>query len=199
MPDLRRDVLGTLERARRERGDVVRLLAGPPRLRNTLFAIFHPDGVRHVLAAEADAYRKDNRFYREMRWALGDGLLNSQDERWLRQRRFVQPLFTRHRIAGYAEAMGEEAESLAAALERAGSTVDLHARCPRSPCASSAGCCSAPTSGAPCRWWPTRSRSSASTRACAPTARWPPARLADAREPPRRSAPRRRSTPCATS
>jgi cytochrome P450 len=125
MPDLRRNVLGTLERARRERGDVVCLLAGPSRMRSALYAVFHPDGVRRVLQSEADSYRKDNRFYRELRWALGDGLLNSQDERWLRQRRFVQPLFTRRRIAAYADAMGEEAEALVARWT-GGRTLDLH-------------------------------------------------------------------------
>jgi cytochrome P450 len=125
MPDLRRNVLGTLERARREGGDVVCLLAGPPRMRSALYAVFHPDGVRRVLQSEADSYRKDNRFYQELRWALGDGLLNSQDERWLRQRRFVQPLFTRRRIAAYADAMGEEAEALAARWT-GGRTIDLH-------------------------------------------------------------------------
>jgi len=79
LPDMRRDILGTLERARREHGDAVRLLAGPRTLRTTTYALFHPDAVRHVLATEADGYRKDNRFYEEIRWALGDGLLNSQD------------------------------------------------------------------------------------------------------------------------
>ena len=115
LPDLKRDTLGTLERARREHGDIVCLLAGPPRMRTRSYAIFHPDGVRRVLATEADAYRKDNRFYEEVRWALGYGLLNSQDAEWLRQRRFVQPLFTRRRIASYAGTMGEEAEALLAA------------------------------------------------------------------------------------
>jgi cytochrome P450 len=127
--ELRRDVLGTLERARREHGDVVRLLAGPPRMRSTLYAMFHPDAVRRVMAGEADRYRKDNRFYNEIRWALGDGLLNSQDERWLRQRRFVQPLFTRRRIATYAEAMGETSEALVAgwrAAARSGEPIELH-------------------------------------------------------------------------
>ncbi len=129
--DVRRDILGTLERARREQGDVVRLLVGPPRLRKTTYAFFHPDGVRHAMATEADRYRKDNVFYEEVRWALGDGLLNSQDERWLRQRRFIQPLFTRRRIAGYAEAMGEEAEELSARWRAAGDTLDLHAEMSR--------------------------------------------------------------------
>jgi len=131
LPDVRRDILGTLERARREQGDVVRLLAGPPRLRSTIYAIFHPDGVRQAMATEADRYRKDNRFYNEIRWALGDGLLNSQDERWMRQRRFIQPLFTRRRIAGYADAMGEEAEELSVRWRAAGDTIDLHAEMSR--------------------------------------------------------------------
>jgi len=131
LPDVRRDILGTLERARREQGDVVRLLAGPPRLRSTIYAIFHPDGVRQAMGTEADRYRKDNRFYNEIRWALGDGLLNSQDERWMRQRRFIQPLFTRRRISGYADAMGEEAEELSARWRAAGDTIDLHAEMSR--------------------------------------------------------------------
>jgi cytochrome P450 len=134
LKDLRGDVLGTLERARRECGDVVRLEAGPPRLRTTSYAFFHPDGVRHAMATEAARYRKDNRFYVELRWSLGEGLLNSQDERWKRQRRFIQPLFTRRRIAGYAEAMGEEAEALAPRWRdavAAGDPLDLHAEMSR--------------------------------------------------------------------
>ena len=132
--DLRRDVLGTYERARRMYGDVVRFMAGPPGVRATLYAVFHPDAVRRVLAGEADGYRKDNRFYEELRWALGDGLLNSQDERWLRQRRFIQPLFTRRRIAGYAQSMADEANDLASRWRpraAAGDPVDLHAEMSR--------------------------------------------------------------------
>jgi cytochrome P450 len=131
LPDMRRDALATLERARREHGDVVRLLAGPPGMRNTTYAFFHPDGVRHAIATEADRYRKDNTFDNEIRWALGDGLLNSQDERWLRQRRFVQPLFTRKRIAGYACEMGDEAERLSARWRAAEGPIDLHAEMSR--------------------------------------------------------------------
>ena len=130
--DLQRDLLGTLERAQREYGDVVRFVAGPPGLRSAFYALFHPDAVRRVLATEADRYRKDNRFYEEVRWALGDGLLNSQDERWLRQRRFVQPLFTRKRIAGYADSMADEAADLVARWRPLDSRrVDVHAEMSR--------------------------------------------------------------------
>jgi cytochrome P450 len=130
LPDLRRDTLGTLERARRECGDAVRLDAGPRGLRSQIHAFFHPDAVRHVMATKADGYRKDSVFYNELRWALGDGLLNSQDERWKRQRRFVQPMFTRKRIATYAEAMGEEAEALSARWQ-GDQVLDLHAEMSR--------------------------------------------------------------------
>jgi cytochrome P450 len=132
--DMRRAPLDTLERARRDHGDVVRLVFGPRRAGKELFFVFHPEGIRRVLATEADRYRKDNRFYEEVRWALGDGLLNSQDDRWLRQRRFIQPLFTRRRIAGYAASMAEEAADLVAAwrpVAAAGRAVDAHAEMSR--------------------------------------------------------------------
>jgi cytochrome P450 len=128
---LRRDPLGTLERARREHGDVVRLALGPGITRH---AVFHPEAVHRVLAGAADGYRKDSRAGNELRWALGDGLLNSQDERWLRQRRLIQPLFTRRRIAGYAESMAVEAAGLVARWRPyadSGRSIDLHAEMSR--------------------------------------------------------------------
>src|ERR687896_196799 len=64
-----------------------------------LRAVYHPDAVQRVLAGESGRYRKDNQFYAEVRWAVGDGLLTSQDERWRRQRRLTQPLFTKARVA----------------------------------------------------------------------------------------------------
>jgi cytochrome P450 len=132
--ELQRDVLGTYERARRAYGDIVRFSLGPSRLGRSVYVVFHPDAVRRVLASEADGYRKDNRFYEEVRWALGDGLLNSQDEAWLRQRRFIQPLFTRRRIAGYGRSMADEAVDLVERWQsRAadGTTIDLHAEMSR--------------------------------------------------------------------
>ncbi len=127
--DLRRDVLGTLRRGMVEHGDVVRFVAGPPGLRQTFHGVFHPDGVHRVLAANADAYRKENVAYQEVRWFVGDGLLTSQDERWQRQRRLLQPLFTRRRVAGYLGLMDEEARhmvSSAVAIAERNGSVDLH-------------------------------------------------------------------------
>jgi cytochrome P450 len=110
--DLRADTLGSCERAFRDHGDAVRFHIGPPRLGRELWATFHPDGAHHVLAGNAGNYRKDTVFYREVRDAFGDGLLTSQDDDWQRQKRFLQPLFTHRRVAGYADTMAVQIEDL---------------------------------------------------------------------------------------
>ncbi|MGI5446032.1 cytochrome P450 [Streptomyces sp. CA-243310] len=113
--ELRADALGTFVRARREAGDIVRIGAGPPGLRTELYCVFSAEGVRQVLASRSAEFRKDNVFYQEVREAFGNGLLTSQDEDYLRQRRLIQPLFTRQRVNGYADAVAAETRSLSAA------------------------------------------------------------------------------------
>ncbi|WP_405837081.1 cytochrome P450 [Streptomyces platensis] len=126
MLDLRRDSLSTFLRAQREHGDVVRLEAGPPGLRSVFHAVFAPEGVQQILASRAANFRKDHPLYEEVRQAFGNGLLTSQDADYLRQRRLVQPLFTKRRVDGYASAVTTEAATLADRWRTAGSgTVDL--------------------------------------------------------------------------
>jgi cytochrome P450 len=115
MLDLRRDPMNTYLRAQRKHGDVVRFVAGPPGLRAEFYGVFSAEGAQQVLATDAADFRKDSSFYIEVRESLGNGLLTSQDEEYQRQRRLVQPLFTRRRVDQYAAAMCDEAE---AAVER---------------------------------------------------------------------------------
>ncbi|MER7817838.1 cytochrome P450 [Streptomyces sp. NPDC096153] len=126
MFDLKRDSLGTYLAARRAHGDVVRFTAGPPGLRMELYAVFSAEGAQQVLATDSANFRKDNAFYEEVRESFGNGLLTSQDDDYLRQRRLVQPLFTRRRVDGYAAAVTDETAGL---LDRWGtapdSTVDV--------------------------------------------------------------------------
>ncbi|MCX4696380.1 cytochrome P450 [Streptomyces sp. NBC_01408] len=109
--DLKSDSLGTYLRAQHEHGDVVRISAGPPGLRAELYCVFSAEGAQQVLASESANFRKDNAFYQEVRDSFGNGLLTSQDEDYLRQRRLVQPLFTRRRVDGYADAVATETRS----------------------------------------------------------------------------------------
>ncbi|GAU66256.1 putative cytochrome P450 [Streptomyces sp. NBRC 110611] len=126
MLDLRRDPLGTFLDAQRAHGDVVRLQAGPPGLRSVFHAVFAPEGVQQILASQAANFRKDHPFYEEVRQSFGNGLLTSQDADYLRQRRLVQPLFTRRRVDGYASAVATEAGALADRWRAArNGTVDL--------------------------------------------------------------------------
>jgi cytochrome P450 len=128
-PDLLRSRIHTYERVMREHGDVVRLVVGPPRARYDLYCVFHPDGVRAVLAGSREGYSKRNRFYERIAEAFGWGLLTSEGELWGRQRRLIQPLFTRKQIASYAELMAEEAAAVAerwARRARDGSVVDAN-------------------------------------------------------------------------
>ncbi|MFK8845692.1 cytochrome P450 [Streptomyces sp. Ac-502] len=126
MFDLRRSTLDTFTRARRDHGDIVRFVAGPPGLRSVFHAVFSPEGSQRVLASEAANFRKDHPFYEEVRQSFGNGLLTSQDADYLRQRRIVQPLFTKRRVDGYAGAVASEAQAVADRWRTApGGAVDL--------------------------------------------------------------------------
>ncbi|MCP3757355.1 cytochrome P450 [Streptomyces sp. TBY4] len=126
LADLTSDALGTYLRAQRLHGDVVRITAGPPGLRAELHCVFSPEGAQQVLASQAANFRKDNAIYQEIRDALGNGLLTSQDEDYQRQRRLVQPLFTKRRVDGYADAVATETAATLAAWEAApGGVVDV--------------------------------------------------------------------------
>ena len=107
--ELRRDFLGTTLRAAREVGDIARIVAGPPGWRITLYSVSTPELVFEILG-HPDRFTKDVPSYRELRWALGNGMLTSEGEDWHRQRRFLAPFFTPKRIAtSYAPVMAEEA------------------------------------------------------------------------------------------
>ncbi|MFJ2555353.1 MULTISPECIES: cytochrome P450 [unclassified Streptomyces] len=124
--ELRRSPLVTFRRAQREYGDVVRLAAGLPGLRLKLYLVFSAEGAREVLATQAANFRKENVMYEEIRHSFGNGLLTSQDDEYRRQRRLIQPLFTRRRVDGYADAACTQAESLAERWRDApDATVDL--------------------------------------------------------------------------
>ena len=111
--DLRRDLLGTFERAMLDHGGgPVRFRVGPPKVGFLAEAIFEPEGARQVLATDAARYDKNVPALKEFRRFVGDGLLTSDGDRWRRDRRIVAPLFTRKRIGAYVESMARSAERL---------------------------------------------------------------------------------------
>lgn len=110
---LQRDQLGTYERAMHDYGDLVRFRIGPPRLGFEFDAIFDPEGARHVLSGASVGYVKDAPVFTEFRRIFGEGLASAEGQRWLRQRRTLQPLFTKRRVAAYVPLMDRRAQNLA--------------------------------------------------------------------------------------
>jgi cytochrome P450 len=91
------------------------------------FLVTNPADIRHVLQDNARNYRKSP-LYNKLRVLLGNGLLTSEGDFWLRQRRIAQPAFHRQRIAGLAQVMAGAAREAAGRWETiaaAGRPVDV--------------------------------------------------------------------------
>src|SRR5262245_65621579 len=109
LPAVRRNPTAVFIAAARRFGDVVHLKIGP---RNG-YLITNPADVRHVLQDNARNYHKSP-LYDKLRTVLGNGLLTSEDDFWLRQRRIAQPAFHRQRMLGLAGTMADQARATAA-------------------------------------------------------------------------------------
>ncbi len=75
------------------------------------FLINHPDLIRDLLVTNHGKFIK-GRALQRAKSLLGEGLLTSEKEFHLRQRRMIQPSFHRARINDYAESMIEFAEKM---------------------------------------------------------------------------------------
>ena len=108
LPAVRRDPTGVFMRAARRFGDVSYFKIGPRRG----YLITNPADVRHVLQDNARNYHKSP-LYQKLRTSIGNGLLTSEDEFWLRQRRIAQPAFHRQRVSALAGVMAQAAREMA--------------------------------------------------------------------------------------
>jgi cytochrome P450 len=67
--------------------------------------VSHPDYIKHVLQDNHRNYGKNTFAYQTLQLTLGKGLVTSDGDFWLRQRRLAQPAFHRQRIEGFATMM----------------------------------------------------------------------------------------------
>jgi len=86
--------------------------------------INRPDLIEDVLVNNARLYHK-GRVLRANKYLFGEGLLTSEGDFWLRQRRLAQPAFHRVRINAYAATMAEYAGQLIETW-RNGEERDIH-------------------------------------------------------------------------
>jgi cytochrome P450 len=116
---LQRNPTGLLRRLACDYGDIIYFRIGPFRF----FLLNHPDLIKDVLVTHHRNFIK-GRAHQQARRVLGEGLLTSEGDFHLRQRRLIQPLFHRHHLEQYGAAISELGEK---ACERwqAGETLDI--------------------------------------------------------------------------
>jgi cytochrome P450 len=116
-----RDPLSYMPNLVKEYGDIVTM-----RYYNfRVYFVSHPDYIEQVLVNDNRKYIK-GRILRKNKQLFGNGLLTSEGDFWLRQRRLAQPAFHRARIATYADTMVRYASRLAAEWSN-GDERDIHA------------------------------------------------------------------------
>ncbi|HEX3120838.1 MAG TPA: cytochrome P450, partial [Candidatus Acidoferrum sp.] len=116
-----RDPLAYMPNLQRDYGDIVTM-----RYYNfRVFFVSHPDYIEQVLVTDNRKFIK-GRILRKNRQLFGNGLLTSEGDFWLRQRRLAQPAFHRARIASYADTMVKFASRIASEWS-SGEERDIHA------------------------------------------------------------------------
>jgi cytochrome P450 len=116
----RRDPLAFMAEAARH-GDVVQYRMGPRRLT----FLNEPEYIKDLLVTSNRKFIKSMVLQRSKR-VLGEGLLTSEGEFHMRQRRLAQPAFHRARIAAYVQTMVDETAAMRDAW-KPGRIVDIHA------------------------------------------------------------------------
>lgn len=110
MRRLQTDLLGFVNEVADRHGDVAAYRVGPV----WTYQLTHPDHVQEVLVRQARKFVKPARFkYVLGKWD-GQGLVTSDGELWVRQRRLVQQAFHPHRVR---ELVGSMVERVAARLD----------------------------------------------------------------------------------
>ena len=106
LSEMRRDALTFLSRSAAQYGDVVRL-----DLVETMHLVNHPDHVQHVLQDRHTNYTKGF-FYDRLKVLVGNGLLTSNGDFWLRQRRIAAPAFHKERLAALHGSMVSRTQTM---------------------------------------------------------------------------------------
>ncbi len=94
-----------------------------------IYFLNNPESIQDVLVTRQHSFRKGPAL-RRTTGLLGQGLLTSEGNQHLRQRRMIQPMFHRQRITGYADTMVSLAEHATTGWQD-GATLDIHAEMTR--------------------------------------------------------------------
>jgi cytochrome P450 len=123
VPELRRDMLAWIHHRFEELGHTYRARL----LSHRMYVTRDPAVVRHVLQDNNKNYGKSFG-YEILKLFLGEGLLTSEGDFWLRQRRLAQPAFHRKRLEALSGVMQDEAAAWAQKWEqirKSGGSIDV--------------------------------------------------------------------------
>lgn len=102
LPDLfRQQPFEFMRNVIREHGDLVKLNVGP----QAIYLVSNPDYLQHILRDNHHNYQKPDLLYKAAKKVIGNGLVISTGDFWLRQRRMMQPYFHRKFLVGLTDVM----------------------------------------------------------------------------------------------
>ena len=120
--NIRKDLLAHFHRTVRRFPGISRAMVGPYHYVN----ISEPAFIEHVFT-HPDIYEK-GRDNKTLRFLLGNGLVTSEGEFWLKQRRLIQPLFHKQRLQSFVQKISESTAGMLKNWEaKTGSEIDVHA------------------------------------------------------------------------
>ena len=124
LPDIQRDRVQFLVDLQRDYGDVVKIRLGPVEG----LVIFHPDAIQRVMQDNQSNYSKDTIAFNNMKLIFGNGLITSNGDFWLRQRRLMQPSFHKEKINHLCEMIVKQTQMALDSIEgatRSGQAINI--------------------------------------------------------------------------
>jgi cytochrome P450 len=114
MKDIQKDPLGFFMKLPLDYGDFIQFRF----IFWTAYFASSPALIKYVLQENHRNYNKQNMDYRNLKPLVGEGLLTSDGDFWLRQRRLVQPAFHKMRIHAFGKLMTETTRELVERWEK---------------------------------------------------------------------------------
>lgn len=127
---IRNDPLESATTLQDHYGDVVKFPYHPS-IGGSGYLVCHPDDIRTVLQTDQTKFRAhDTRAREDFKVVMGDGLVTSDGDHWLRQTRMITPMFRRHSVERFCQLFVDEARHAVAELEP-GDEFELLRECKR--------------------------------------------------------------------
>jgi cytochrome P450 len=113
LPELRADNAKMFLEGWRKYGDVVRYPGA-----FDIYCIAHPDAVEHILVKNHKNYKHPPFLNKKLKEIVGLGLVTTEGDYWLKQRRLAQPIFHRQRLGAFSKMMTDSTAAMIAGWER---------------------------------------------------------------------------------